>query len=350
MANYLDDGWLQSEEPPDLLPVDYTDADVPDEAPDFGAPPDFMPAGFVPPEPPDLDEPPADFLPPAYLLDVPEPVLEALRASGWQEDVAPMQMSFLDEPPAPALDTTQSDGGADPRTVLEADLAEVLRQLDQVEANENPIERTLAQDELLEQQAALEEELQSLGVNAAQEQGVPLVAAERGELHPDAAADPTQEALTKADLSDDLISDIGQEAVNQPLPPFQVEDIEAAMTAREAGIVEDSPAPDSFDALVERMPGAERAELNSREAEDQARIEDRIAQAEQAVEVPGTVQGEALWQDYGDAVLAGQNPGGTEAALIQPAEKMNLADARFVAYSAPAPHHATPAELTPNTA
>src|SRR5438477_8240323 len=100
MEHYAGDVDLNRDEPPDLPPVEYADADVPDDAPDFGEPPDFMPAAFVLPEPPEWDEPPAEYLPPAYVVGLPEVVMEALRESGWQEDVAaiqPEQLTFLDE-------------------------------------------------------------------------------------------------------------------------------------------------------------------------------------------------------------------------------------------------------------
>jgi hypothetical protein len=66
MSNYVDD--LGISEPSDLPPVDCDDADIPDEMPDFGEGPDFMPGSFLAGEPRDWDEPPTDYEPPEWTV------------------------------------------------------------------------------------------------------------------------------------------------------------------------------------------------------------------------------------------------------------------------------------------
>src|SRR5258708_38960852 len=90
--------------------------------------------------------------------------MEALRASGWLEGVAaiqPEQLTYPAEalPPLPVV-------SSDPASTLEADLADVLAQLERLDVNENPMERAAQQDTLLEQQSLFEEELKGLATSA----------------------------------------------------------------------------------------------------------------------------------------------------------------------------------------
>jgi hypothetical protein len=55
--------------------------------------------------------------------------------------------------------------------------------------------------------------------------------------------------------------------------------------------------------------------------------------------------GEAIWEHYYAAVIAGQNIGGSEENLIARANEMNLVDARFLGYSDESGHHVGAIEL-----
>ncbi len=115
MVNYVDVDDLDLEEP-ELPAFEYDDAHVPDDVPDFGAPPDFMPDGFVSAEPPDWDEPPAAYVPPEWAVGLPASALDMpVEQLSWQPELdfetlaAPMppeadrEVVSREQPAAPEL-------------------------------------------------------------------------------------------------------------------------------------------------------------------------------------------------------------------------------------------------------
>src|SRR5258708_17029563 len=238
MANYLED--VDLGEGPDWSETNYTDADVPDDLPNW----DALPVEVVSPALMSIDEPPGVYVP---ILHVGVP--EAALAVGF-EDAAP---------------TVQA---ADPRVALETELNQIALRLERSAENENPVERFFEQDVLLEEQAALAEELEALAQDA---------------IEPEAAPDLGQVEAADAALSTADAPDVARDVPENPLTPFTIEDVAAAAAEREAGIAVE-PGTAGIDAAVERLTEAERAEWDARDAEDQERLESTVHQAEQAAE------------------------------------------------------------------